>query len=266
MELMESISNSSQSTRFLLSRKYISEKPITTFSLIINSQRNGGIGIGNIIPWHSVSIQNQIDTLLKDSRGKSNAVLMGLKTYMKFYKDKTLKDVKIIVLSKNIEKRSIEISDEEKSKMELRSDFLKTLEEFSKEPKKYCTIFVIGGTSIFKQAFENIDIFSEVYQITMNHEEKNFECDQFLEFPSSFIPDEKTKSTNLDQYIEKNKFKYICGTNGTTIEEKQFGIEYDIFSSGKTRKLFRNPFKNIQIQIIDETFEELTKKDKIKNN
>ena len=134
---------------------------------------NKGIGINNELPWN---LKEDLKKFKKHTLGKgNNAVIMGKNTWNSI---KFLKDRDNLVLSSSI------TLDENREKNILKS-FL-TIDDVLKwcNDKKYDEVWVIGGSTIYKQ-FLDLNLIDNLYITFIN---KSYKCDTFFpSIPSNYI-------------------------------------------------------------------------------
>ncbi len=175
------------------------------FSIIVAVDQKLGIGINNQLPWDlkkdlkhfsDISIGNKPRTTLNDKvvRGKKNAVIMGLNTWLSLpEKFRPLKDRLNVVLSLE------PVSD-------LPSEVLNYLSLESAladlEKKGIEEAFIIGGGMLYKYAISQ----PECNKLYITEIQQTFDCDIF--FPK--IPDD-FKKTEESEIVEEDgiKFKYV---------------------------------------------------------
>ena len=137
------------------------------FNLIVAMCEGRGIGYKGQIPWHSKTDLNHFSTLTK---GKgNNAVIMGKITWNSL-PQKMLPLRNNLILSSTIE-----------MDVTLKYDTIKTFETIDAVIKfcnlmEYDEVWIIGGTSIYKQ-FLDLHLVNKCYITTID---KHYECDTFF--------------------------------------------------------------------------------------
>ena len=126
-------------------------------SLIVAIDSKGGIGKGNILPWHfsnDLKYFKQITT--------NNNIVMGYNTFLSIGKLLPNRN-NIIITSKNINIDNAIVENN-----------INCLE-------KYSDYFIIGGASIYKQVLEK----NLVDYLYITHIDYDFNCDKF--FPTDYL-------------------------------------------------------------------------------
>jgi len=151
------------------------------FNLIVAMCEGRGIGYQGQIPWHSKADLNHFSNITK---GKgNNAVIMGKITWNSL-PQKMLPLRNNLILSSTIE-----------MDVTLKYDTIKTFETIDAVIKfcnlmEYDEVWIIGGTSIYKQ-FLDLHLVNKCYITTID---KHYECDTF--FPE----------LNSDEWVLNNTF------------------------------------------------------------
>jgi len=198
------------------------------FNLIVATDLNGGIGKDNMIPWHFKEDMKYFKSVTTEttSENKKNAVIMGRKTWESLpEKYKPLPNRINIVLSRKNKQPSVEgvfwLNDFNQIKLILEK--LNNIE----------TVWIIGGSSIYKKALEYFDI-SFIYQTIIF---KKYDCDKYFEFQKKNYVDYKKnevvtpKNTVIQFNIYKKMASYI--NNG---EKEYLNLVKHILENGAIRK------------------------------
>jgi dihydrofolate reductase len=166
------------------------------FKIIVAVSKNGGIGKNGSLPWRFKTDMNFFANMTKgivdaENNFQKNVVVMGRKTWESLphnaleYRDN-------IILSSNA-KQLDTIENQRHSKfVELYDNkqlhecypyqnyFFKTIPQMIKHcgEKEYRDIWIIGGSTIYKEIYHNyFDYISDIY---ITHIHKHYECDSFF--------------------------------------------------------------------------------------
>lgn len=164
---------------------------LSTFSVVVAVDQNGGIGKNNTIPWKSDEDMKFFRELTVGN--KNNCCIMGRKTYESIPKRfRPLKDRDCIVISNTWEQENYpEVK------------IVKSLEEALDIKKSYDNVFVIGGEKVYEEALKKYtNLCNKIYVTEFN---KSYDCDVF--FPYDFVKN-NYKLTD-DIYISKDFIRRI---------------------------------------------------------
>jgi dihydrofolate reductase/thymidylate synthase len=191
------------------------------FSIIIATTRSGGIGFDNEIPWICPEDMKHFKQLTTScSYRKQNAIIMGRKTWESINK-RPLPNRLNVVLSSS--------SELDVPHGVLVYDSLDRALQSLSVMKNIETIFVIGGSQVYKEAIQHPHCFH--FYRTVIHDD--VECDVFvpMDLPSEF-------SLMDSEIIDKCEFQHWTRTSVEceNPEEKQYlEILKDILEKGTVR-------------------------------
>lgn len=170
---------------------------MTIYNMIVACCENNGIGFKNTIPWF---IRNDLKYFSKNTRGESgkNAIVMGRTTWETIPK-RYLPGRKNIVLSRSLTQD--DIPDKVRNRVTVLPGFQEVF-NFFKE-KDYEEVWIIGGTTIYEQFYEQYNSLIDKILITRIH--KEYTCDVFFpDVSKDFAVTKSTEITELDTCIEDN--------------------------------------------------------------
>jgi len=176
------------------------------FSIIVATTECGGIGNKNRLPWNKLSKDirffKEITTF--SEYGKKNVVIMGRKTWESIpEKFRPLSNRINIIISSKLELKVPECVFKAKDFKSM-VDICKKLEKENKTDK----FFIIGGSSVYKEAMEN----GVVDRIFLTKVLKEFECDAFFPIDllkKSFILKDKNSDIIDDNDVKIQFFEYV---------------------------------------------------------
>ena len=153
--------------------------------MIVAMDKTNGIGYKNKLPWH---FKEDLKFFSKITRGTGkNAVLMGKNTYLSLGKNLPKRDHLILSTSGNF--KYYENKNKNRYDIEKFDSIFKCLEYCTS--KNYEDLWIIGGSSVYKQCIDKIDI-DDLY---VTHIKDDYLCDCF--FPAfNFTHKEMIQSTN----------------------------------------------------------------------
>ena len=196
-------------------------------NIILCCDTEGGIGKDNKLPWdfrEDIVFFNKITakTTLPETK---NIVIMGRKTADSLPFD-ILPNRLNIIISK---------TQRENKENKLYFQDLNAAINYSKLQvvnSKYEKIWIIGGTSLYKQAFNHIDL-NKIYITKIN---KRFDCDIFIDIPRVKI----LKSNHVDCLNLRNNKLYNLNfmecVREDTAEIQYLKLMRDVYQNGEKRK------------------------------
>lgn len=138
------------------------------FKLIVAMCNTRGIGLKNKLPWR---IKEDLQFFSKMTKGSgNNAIIMGKNTWLSL-NSKCLPERDNLILSTSISNDNTCINNLDTY---IFNNINSILDHCNK--KKYDDVWIIGGSSIYKQ-FLNTDIISDCY---ITYIDKEYECDTFF--------------------------------------------------------------------------------------
>lgn len=152
---------------------------------------NQGIGYKNSLPWN---FKEDLKFFSKITKGSgNNAVIMGKNTYFSLNKNLPLRDNLILSSCKTIPLHS-------------NSQNVCTFQNIDScmihcHKKDYDEVWVIGGSQIYQQFLNSIDII--IHDIVITHIHKSFTCDCFFPPFKTKFNHEETLQTNKDFSIKR---------------------------------------------------------------
>ena len=160
-----------------------------SYSLIVATCKNNGIGINNKMPWEKIDEDMKMFTKLTKGNG-NNSVIMGKNTFLSI--GRLLPNRFNIIISKTLDKNNYKDLDD--SKFEIFDSIEKCIKYCN--DKNFDENFIIGGEKIYKQ-FLKLDIIEYIYETKIYEE---YECDTFfpevpVKFTFSFIKKIKSNPT-----------------------------------------------------------------------
>jgi len=167
-------------------------------NIILACDLNGGIGKNNSIPWHFSSDMQYFKKITTHTEipGKKNAIIMGRKTWDSL-PTKPLKDrINVVISTRDCHTNLAYCATDINSAL----DFVYNNNEID-------NIWVIGGTSIYKQFF-NYYLIDKIY---LTQIEGYFSCDVKIDLPKFQILKShciKTLNKNDNTYYKLNYF--VC--------------------------------------------------------
>lgn len=171
------------------------------FNVILARAKNGGIGLGNTLPWKSKKDMNffKSTTSFSPFEDLSNVVIMGRKTMESLSKKYLPNRINIVVSSDE--------SNVDKSVAYYASSFDQAIVIANSLPHNQT--FVIGGKKIYEQAFNHY-LLGDIYHTLID---KEFECDTFVNLPPGI--EWKSESNVVDSDLNL-KFQVGNVYNGET--------------------------------------------------
>lgn len=145
---------------------------MTIFNMIVACCEHNGIGFKNSIPWFIKNDLKYFSKLTKGSNGK-NAVVMGRKTWESLPK-KFLPGRENIVLSRSLTQQNTPYDVQDN--ITVFSDIEQLLNYVSK--KDFEEVWIIGGTTIYEQFYEEWN--SLIDRIYITQVRKEYACDVFF--------------------------------------------------------------------------------------
>jgi len=191
---------------------------MTIFNMIVACCENSGIGFKNSIPWFIKNDLKYFSKLTKGTNGK-NAVVMGRKTWESLPK-KFLPGRENIVLSRSLTQQNTPYDVQDN--ITVFSDIEKLLNYVSK--KDFEEVWIIGGTTIYEQFYEEWN--SLIDRIYITQVRKEYACDVFF-------PDVSRDFTVTNSDI-KNEIDVSNREKPESVE-----VEYQILERNKKRKDFK---------------------------
>ena len=153
------------------------------FTIIVATDKQGGIGINNALPWY---LPEDLSHFKRVTTG--HAIIMGRKTFDSI--GRALPNRRNIVITRN--------SDWTHDGVEAVAS-LHAAQEIMNEDQA----FIIGGAQIYQQALSIVD------RLIVTEIQENFNCDAF--FPK-IDPTEWEETHRENHYSEKNHFNYAFVT------------------------------------------------------
>ena len=201
----------------LLCRFKSSNMYIMKFNIIVAMDNNRGIGLNNQLPW---SFKEDITYFKNITKGAgNNAIIMGKNTYHSINKELPHRDNIILsttltqipenmFLCKSIKEIFDLVQNKQPSQSDAKTDSSLLDIEYKHTPAKYDDIWIIGGSSIYKQF---LDMPEYIDKIFITYIDNNYSCDSFFpelpdyyELVNSSISNEKHILLTFNMY--KNMF------------------------------------------------------------
>ena len=191
------------------------------FNIILAKDKNNGIGLDNKLPWNIKKDMEFFKNLTTSNNiFDKSVVIMGRKT-MESLPNNHLPNRINIVISSTLENNK-------NKNYYVVSSFNESLKlAYKINSINSNNIWVIGGASIYKQAFLHPDV-NKIYCTII---EESFKCDTFIELPSNL--------TLLNNYLVTennlsiNFSKYQVNLNA---EQLYLNLLYDIIKNGDERE------------------------------
>lgn len=193
------------------------------FNVILARAKNGGIGLGNTLPWKSKKDMDFFKTTTSFSpfEGLLNIVIMGRKTMESLPKKYLPNRINIVI--------STDESKVDKSLVHYAHSFNNAISLANSLP--HHKTFVIGGKSIYEQAFNHY-LLGDVYHTIID---KEFKCDTFVNLPPKMEWQSESIVTENDFNL---KFQIGRVNNGET---QYLQLLSEIMNTGEKR-LGRNGY------------------------
>jgi dihydrofolate reductase len=162
-------------------------------NLIVAVDKNYGIGLDNKLPW---KFSQDMLYFKNHTKGAGdNAIIMGKNTYLSIKKTLPCRDN--IILSTSLDSKTLEKSAFVCKNITELENFIST--------KTYDDIWVIGGSSIYKQFLEMPECINKIFITEIDNE---YNCDTFFpRIPSVFLLDKSFVTYENDVLLKFSVYK-----------------------------------------------------------